>query len=216
MMLDRVIKWLLPQENRFFGYLDALARNLTAGADEFAKLGDAVTTDDFVRVADAMRRIEHEGDEVAHVFYDELDKTFVTPIDREDLHDLVSALDDIIDLMEECAGLIVIYRVGALTGAMRDLVRLIRECANAVAHCVQLLRAGGDNHSELQMWFVRVHALENEGDAAYRNAVGLLFQNPPDPIDLIREKEILDALEKTIDACDDVCDLIRSVVVKHG
>ncbi len=215
MWLDRIIKSLLPQENRFFGYLDALARNLTIGADEFAKLATAETTADFARVSEAMRRIEHEGDEVAHVVYDELDKTFVTPIDREDLHALVSALDDIIDLMEETAGLIVIYRVGVLTDAMRDLVRIARESAHGVAHCVQLLRSG-DNHSELHVWFVRVHALENEGDTAYRNAVGRLFQSPPDAIDLIREKEILDSLEKAIDACDDVCDLIRSVVVKHG
>ena len=215
MWLDRIIKSLLPQENRFFGYLDALARTLTTGADEFAKLATAESTEDFARVSEAMRRIEHEADELAHVVYDELDKTFVTPIDREDLHALVSALDDIIDLMEETAGLIVIYRVGVLTDAMRDLVRITCESAHAVSHCVQLLRSG-DNHSELHVWFVRVHALENEGDTVYRNAVGRLFQSPPDPIDLIREKEILDSLEKAVDACDDVCDLIRSVVVKHG
>lgn len=215
MLLDKLVKLLLPQENRFFGYLDSLAKNLIVAADEFARLGEAVTTEDFASVSENMRRIEHEADAVAHLVYDELDKTFVTPIDREDLHDLVSALDDIIDLMEECAGLIVIYRVGAMTDAMRDLVRISRESSHAVAHCVQLLRSG-DNHKELGVWFVRVHALENEGDTAYRNAVARLFHTPPDPIDLIREKEILDALEKTIDACDDVCDLIHSVVVKHG
>ena len=160
-------------------------------------------------------RSEHEGDQLAHALYDDLDQSFVTPIDREDLHDLTSALDDVLDQMEECAGFIVIYRLGKLTPAMQAMIRLARDAAVEVGDCVALL---GDpkRHEELQRKFVRVHELENQGDELYRAEVGRLFGDGLDPIELIREKEVLDALEASIDACDTVCDRIRSVVVKNS
>jgi uncharacterized protein Yka (UPF0111/DUF47 family) len=213
--LDRLVRLLQPQDNRFITYLEAIAHNVAVGADCFAGYRDAQGHDDFVKIAENLRRIEHEGDAMAHLLYDELDKTFVTPIDREDLHDLCSELDDVLDIMEACSGRIVIYRLEHLTEPMREMVRVIQAAAHEVESAVKKL--GDDSkHLELPMQFVRVHALENEGDVIYRTALGELFTKPVDAVELIRQKEILDALERAIDACDDVCDLLRSVVMKHG
>jgi len=117
--------------------------------------------------------------------------------------------------MEACAGRIVIYRLDHLTEPMRELVRLVQEAAHEVA--VAMSKLGDDHkHAELPVHFIRVHALENEADVLYRTALGGLFGQPQDPVELIRQKEILDALEHAMDACDDVCDLLRSVVMKNG
>ncbi len=215
MLVDRIVKWLLPRENRFFTYLESIAKNVQLGADVFAELRDAKDPEGFKQIAERLRRIEHEGDEIAHLLYEELDKTFVTPIDREDLHALTSTLDDVLDIFEACAGRIVIYRLPKFTDPMRELVRIAREAAHAVARCISLLRDIG-KIDEIQVHVVHVNALENEGDKIYRNALEKLFAEQKDPIELIREKEVLDALEESIDACEDVMDLVRSVVVKNG
>lgn len=195
--------------------LDAIAHNVSVGSDAFAKLQQAYTPADFLSVAEELRTIEHTGDRMAEEFYTKLDKTFVTPIDREDLHDLCSALDTILDLMEECAGFIVNYRLTDMTPPMRELVRIAREACHEVEVTIQLME-DSRRYSELNGHLVLVHALENEGDTVFRLALGELFQTLKDPIELIRQKDILEALEATVDAADDACDLVRSLMMKHS
>lgn len=215
MSADRVFQWFMPRENKFFELLNAIARNVARGSDCFAQFREAKTREDFARIADELRHIEHEGDSMAHLLYNELDKTFVTPIDREDLHDLCSALDTMLDLMEECAGFIVNYRLESLSPAMCEMVRIAQAAAAEVAVTVAMLD-DSKKYAALQVHLIHVHALENEGDGVFRGALGDLFVNVTDAIELIRQKDILEALEATIDASDDVGDLIRSLVMKHG
>lgn len=215
MLLDRIVSWLLPRENRFFTYLDSIAKNLVAAAAVFAELRTAENPQRVKEIAEKLRQLEHEGDDFAHVLYEELDKTFVTPLDREDLHALTSSLDDILDIVEACVGRIVIYKLERLTPAMRELVRIGHEAANEVARSVSLL-SDLSKADEIRIHVVHVNSLENEGDKIYRKELERIFTEVKDPIELIREKEILEALEEAIDACEDVMDLVRSVVVKNG
>lgn len=215
MFVDKIVKWFLPRENRFFVYLDSIAQSVTAGADIFAQLKTASGRQDFEKVAEALHQKEEETDNIAHLLYEELDKTFVTPIDREDLHHITSALDDILDIMEACAAQIVLYKLQNLTEPMKDLVGKVQEASKEVSRCVGLLQ-NVDKLDEIQLHVIRVNSLENEGDKVYRKAMAALFENETDPIELIREKEILDSLESCIDACEDVMDIVRSVVVKNG
>lgn len=216
MLLDKLVSYLLPQENKFFTYLQSIAKNVQEGADVFGELRNAKSMDDHLKIAERMRRIEHEGDELAHLLYEELDKTFVTPLDREDLHALCSELDSILDVAESCANRIVIFRLGALSEPMRELVRIYQESARAVYRCVLLL-SDLSKVDEINTHFVHVNTLENEGDKVYRAELARLFADPPkDTVDFIRQKEILDGLERAVDACEDVMDLMRSVVVKNG
>ena len=215
MLIDRMVKWLLPRENRFLVYLDSIAKNVAASADIYFELREAKGRDDFRRISETLRRKEHETDELAHLLYEELDKTFVTPIDREDLHALTSALDEVMDYIERCAAQIVLYKLEQLTPPMQEQVRITREAAHELAQCVALLQTLR-KADEIQLHIIHVNSLENEGDKIYRRALGQLFDITIDPIELFREKEILDAMEETIDACEDVMDLIRSVVTKNG
>lgn len=215
MFVDKIVKWFLPRENRFFVYLESIAQGVAAGADVFAQLKTATGRADFEKVAEALHQKEEETDNIAHLLYEELDKTFVTPIDREDLHHITSALDDILDIMEACAAQIVLYKLQTLTEPMKDLIGKVQEASKEVSFCVALLQ-NVDKLDEIQLHVIRVNSLENEGDKIYRRAMASLFENETDPIELIREKEILDSLESCIDACEDVMDLVRSVVVKNG
>lgn len=215
MFVDKIVKWFLPRENRFFTYLDSISRGVTAGADIFAQLKTASGRADYEKIAESLHHKEEETDNFAHLLYEELDKTFVTPIDREDLHHITSALDDILDIMEACAAQIVLYKLENLTEPMKDLVGKVQEASKEVSLCVGLL-SNMDKLDEIQLHVIRVNSLENEGDKVYRKAMASLFENETDPIELIREKEILDSLESCIDACEDVMDIVRSVVVKNG
>jgi predicted phosphate transport protein (TIGR00153 family) len=216
MFLDRVVGFFLPKENRFFLYINSIADNMLVGAQTFGQLATAQGPADFKGIAERMKRLEHEGDELAHLLYEELDKTFVTPLDREDLHALCSALDSILDHAESCANRIVIFRLETLSEPMRKLVGIYQESVTAVHRCAHLLSDLGKS-DEINVAFVRVHALENEADQVYRSELQRIFTDPPkDPIELIRSKDILDALERAVDATKSVMDLLHSVVVKNG
>jgi uncharacterized protein len=215
-VVDRIVKWLLPREDRFFLYLNSIAGIVGEAADIFGEFRTAQGPEDFKRIADRLRRKEHEADELAHVLYRELDKTFVTPIDREDLHALTAVLDDVIDNLERCASQIVLYKVPQLSEQMREMARVAQEAARGVTACMLLLQHLGTRADEIQVVIIRVNSLENEADKIYRQALEKLFDTMVDPIELFRQKEILDATEEAINCCEDVTDLIRSVVVKNG
>lgn len=215
MLAMSFISQFMPQENRFFRMLDAIAHNVAESSDAFAILRDAHTPEEFLKVSIMLRDLEHKGDKMAHEFYNALDQTFVTPLDREDLHDLCSALDTIVDLMEECAGFIVNYRLKDLTPPMRELIRIAQTACHEVETTISLL-ADSKRYPEMNDHLIRVHALENEGDTVYRLAVGELFQTQTNAIELIREKDIIEALECAIDAADDACNLVRSLSMKNA
>jgi uncharacterized protein len=215
-VVDRVVKWLLPREDRFFLYLNSIAENVAGAADILGELRVSKGPEDFKRICAALRQKEHEADELAHHLYRELDKTFVTPIDREDLHALTSVLDDVIDQLERSSTQIVLYKLPQLSEPMREMIRIAQDAANGVTACIMLLSHLDSRSDEIQVHVIRVNSLENEGDKVYRQALEKLFDTMIDPIELFRQKEILDALEGAINSCEDVTDLIRSVVVKNG
>lgn len=216
MLLDRMVKWLLPRENSFFLYLDSMAGKMVETATIFAELrAGPGGPDAFRQIADRLREKEHEADEIAHLIYEELDRNFVTPLDREDLHAITSALDEIVDVIESTASRMAIYALPRLTDPMKELIRITQESAAEVAKSIHLLQ-DLSKIDEIQVHIVHVNSLENEGDRIYRTELERVFREVKDPIELIREKEVLAQLERAIDNCEDVMDLIRSVVVKNG
>lgn len=215
MFIDRLIGYLLPRQAQFFTLLDEIAQSVALAAATFARLAEVDASDGLAAIAQEMRTIEHNTDQLAHRLYEELDKTFVTPIDREDLHSLTSAMDDIVDTMEHGTACITLYRLNRLTDPMRQLVRIAHSTAAEIVGAIGLLRDSG-NYAMIQRHVVNVNSLENEGDQIYRKELERLFTERTDPLDLVRQKDILNLLEESIDACEDVMDVIRSVVVKNG
>lgn len=215
-MLDRLIQFLLPSENTFFQYLDQISKNLVEGATRFEQIKDAKGRPRFAEIAEQIKAIEHEGDELARVMHDALDKTFVTPLDREDLHALTNALEGTLDTLNGTANRFALFGIEEPTPAMRRLVTLIcesiTELAKAVSHLKDMSRL-----DLIQLGVAQVRRLENDADFVYRSALAEMFA-PGSKLEaavLVRDKDLLESLEIAADTCHHAMTTIRAVVVKN-
>lgn len=205
-----VITRFLPREQSFFILFNQVAANICEGAQALSGLFQ--NFDDRFARAGAIKELEHKGDNFTHEIFTQLNQTFVTPFDREDIHALTNKLDDVLDLIDAAAGRIVNYRADTLhTGATElgdILVRATKEIKAAVS---RLEKPNG-----ILEHCIEINRLENEGDAIVRQAIGRLFDEEKDPVELIKWKEILEVLEIAIDKCEDVANILESVVLKNA
>lgn len=205
---------LFGKDLTFYDLLEAQATSAVRAAETFHALSQ-----DFTRIAEHIQTldtIEHEADELTHQLMNRADATFVTPLDKEDLQKLSSNLDDVTDAIEAAASRIAIYRLTSPRSDMEPLARLLVEITQAVREAVAALRHGRDRHA-LQPLFIRIHEIENESDTYFRKALADLFDTPdPDPLMIIKWKEIYDRIENAVDKCEDVANVVESVVVKYA
>jgi hypothetical protein len=196
----------LPQFARAAGIVYEAAKALDEMAGNF--------TDVEVKVA-RIKHLEHEGDHVAHQTFNLLSRTWITPIDREDIHALAGALDDVLDSIDAVAARIVLYKIPAMTPEVKDATRLIVQAAEAMTRA--LSRIGELSHSrEIIEDCVEINRLENEADTLFRIAISRLFENEKDPIAVIKWKEIYTVLEETTDRCEDVANVLEQIVLKSS
>jgi uncharacterized protein len=215
MVIDRLVRLLLPRQDHFFTLLEDIAVKMSAAAALFVELATVSGHDRLSAIAARLKPVETEADHLCHRMYEELDRTFVTPIDREDLAHLTKALDDVIDGMEHAAAFASLFRFDALTEPMRRLVHITAAATAELVRAVNNLRKFGDP-SSIREPTVAVHTLENEADVIYRGAIEALFADGIDAREMVRQKDMLFSLEAVVDVCEDAMDVIRSVVVKNG
>ena len=201
---------LLPREEEFFDLFIEVAMRASAAADHLKELmvGDRARMSYHV---EAIKKLENEADDVTHEVVNRLDRTFITPIDREDIHLLISDLDDVVDRIDGTARRAQIFRLGPAPNGIAELCDLIRRITGEVHAAVSLLRG----KSDVMKHCIEAKRLEEEGDAVYHEALGNLFDRERDPIQIIKWKEIFDNLETTIDEAEDVANDIESIVLKH-
>lgn len=215
MLIDRVVRFLFPRQDHFFTLLEAIAERIDAAAAVFGELATASTREGLESVAARLKPIETEADKICHQIYEELDRTFVTPIDREDIASLTKALDNVVDDMEHAATFAALYHLECLTEPMRQLVAINAKAACELTKAVATLRNFSEPES-IRGPTIAVHTLENEADAIFRRGVTDLFSNGVAAIEIIRQKDMLESLEGGVDRCEDAMDVIRSVIVKNG
>ena len=201
---------LIPREEKFFDDFLALADQIVKGA---TLLEEMMATDppDW-DVAHAIKDVEHECDGITHTIIQRLNRTFVTPIDREDIHELARSLDDVIDAIDAAAAVIRRYRVAPVRYGARELAGIIAKSTHQVRMAVDALERRNGVHARA----VEVNRLENEADRIHDEALSRLFDEETDPISVIKWKEVLDFLEEATDRCEDVANVLEGVVVKHG
>jgi hypothetical protein len=201
---------LIPREEKFYDMFVEDARNVLAAArllEQFFR-----NYDERERLASHLLDAEHAGDQMSHEIGQTLERTFVTPFDREDIHALISRLDDVIDFIEEVADTCILYNIEAPTPvAIQQAEIIVRQCEQLAEGLAQLRTFKG-----LDRYWIEVHRLENEGDRVVRKAMAELFTNGQDPIDVIKWKDVYSLLEKAIDACEDAANVIERIVVKHA
>jgi hypothetical protein len=201
---------LIPREERFFDLFVEDAANVLGGA----RLLEAMlrSYDVLERRAGELRDAEHRGDEISHDIGHRLESTFVTPFDRDDIHGLISGLDDVLDLIEEVADTFVLYRIEAPTAAAIEQATIVVKQCELLHEALLHLRGFKD----IDRHWIEIHRLENEGDRVGRAAIAALFEAESDPITIIKWKEVYGLLESTIDKCEDVANIIERIVVKHA
>jgi predicted phosphate transport protein (TIGR00153 family) len=201
---------LIPQKREFFELYNRSAENIVAIADCLVKLLD-VFPDGAEGLVNGVKELEHEGDRLTHELVDLLNRTFVTPFDRDDMYRLAGALDDICDHIDEAAGRIVSYGVDEIRLQAREQAQVIRRSAGKLADAVALLEGFQDSRSHLD----ELRDREDVGDRILHDSVSSLFSARADPIEVIRWKDIHESLEEAVDACGYAANVLEAIVVKN-
>ncbi|MFN2613807.1 MAG: DUF47 domain-containing protein [Actinomycetota bacterium] len=201
---------LFPQNVGFFDLFTQSAENALKGAHLYLELTERY--DDPNGAHKIIRDTEHRGDELTHEIIRSLNTTFVTPIDREDIHALATQLDDIMDFIEAAADLYHLHQIEAPTDTAKEQARILVRICEQVAGCVAELR----KFKDLAHYWNDINQIEKEGDQIYRRAVADLFRGDHKALEVLRWKEIYEQTEMAIDACEKVGNILEAIVLKHA
>lgn len=205
-MLDR----FLPRDEQFFELFDQLGAHLATTAKMLDTLfGDSKHVTDHVK---AIKDIEHKADLLTATVNQRIDKSFITPIDREDIHTLATRLDDVIDLLDGTARRFEMLHIAEVLPPAKQLTNVLCRAANEIQAAVAEIRKPPVVNQHVAL----IKHLEEEGDAIYHEAVGALFAGKPDPLEVIRWKEMYDTLERAIDSCMGVAQVLQSISLKNA
>jgi predicted phosphate transport protein (TIGR00153 family) len=202
---------MIPKEEKFFVLFKDAAQNIVEGARLLKEMVDDFS--DPSAKQKQIKQVEHNGDILTHDIVRKLNKSFITPFDREDIYALSGALDDILDLIDTCAQRFVMYNVEKPTPTAQELAFIILKSCQALETAISLL---GSNLEQIKQYCVEVNSLENEADRVCREAISRLFDDENDPIQLIKWKEIYETLERACDKCEDAVNILESVVLKNA
>jgi predicted phosphate transport protein (TIGR00153 family) len=187
----------------------AMSDNLIAGAQTLVDL--FANYHDVGKKIEQIHRIEREGDELTHAILTKLNQTFITPFDREDIHELASKLDDVLDFINASGARIVMYRITAPPSVAGELAAIILKQCQELQKAVSLMQKNGN----ILAHCVEINRLENEADLVAQQAIAKLFEGEKDPINLIKIKELLEFLERATDKAEDVANVLETVVLKN-
>jgi uncharacterized protein len=207
---------LTPHERGFYPLFSQAADNIAAAADDLAKLVAAEPAER-PSLAARVKQAEHAGDDLTHKIMLKINTTFVTPFDREDIYRLASALDDVLDAIEEAADRIVLYRLGTLPPGVTAQVQVLQRAAAVTAEAMPRL----EKLADLQQYWIELNSLEDEADGLYRALLGSLLA-PPDPappadvLTVLKTKEVVEVLEQAADAFETVANTVESIAVKEA
>ena len=188
------------QSNKFSSFLKNILEKPSAESEDLRQISD----------------IEHKADDINDAIIDRLNQTFLTPLDREDIYSMATMLDDIVDMLQGAVERMVLYKTGEPTSGAGELARILIESTSELMAAFQLLKNIKGQQENILEHVRRICSLESEGDRVYRQEVAMLFETCPDPIRIIKWKEVLERLEEALDHCENVADLLRGVVMKYA
>ena len=204
---------MIPKEEKFFDLFYELATKIEEGGELFLDMVEHYEYSEPKIVK--LKELEHEADVITHRTYEKMHKTFLTPIDREDIYALVNKMDSILDMIEASAARMSLYKVKIPAKEIIDQAKILNEAIKKVKYIVHAMK----NMKNAKMIIdacVEINTLENEGDIVMRMTMSRLFEQEKDPIELIKWKEIFERIEEAIDVCEDVANIVEGIVLKHA
>jgi predicted phosphate transport protein (TIGR00153 family) len=205
-----ILRRFLPREEDFYGLFLKQAENIQAGAKALVDMLAHYTG--VPEQAQNIKAIEHAGDEITHNLFTKLNQTFITPFDREDIHELCSKLDDVLDLIDAAASRFVLYRVDTIRAGVGDLAKILLQTTAEVAAAMHAL----NKPDHVLKHCIEINRLENESDRLCRTLIAQLFDEEKDPVQIIKWKEIFEVIETAVDKCEDVANVIETVTLKSN
>ncbi|MBI4849327.1 MAG: DUF47 domain-containing protein [Nitrospirae bacterium] len=206
------MKKFFPKEIDFFDMFEKAALNVNRGATSLVEM-----MGNFALAAEKAKEIheaEQEGDMLTHEVMRKLNKTFITPLDREDIHSLISRLDDVLDLIWASADRAVLFKLNNPLPEAVELAKTLHETTEIITKAISCLK--GKKYTYIQEYCIEINRLENRGDRIFREGLVKLFDNIKDPITVIKWKEVYEHLEDASDTCEDVANILESIVLKHA
>ncbi|SMO78468.1 DUF47 domain-containing protein [Solitalea koreensis] len=215
MSLNSIFQFLVPKDKKFFPLFIKSTENLVVMADAMIQVMNTTDIAERNALINRIDALENIGDEITHEVFIELSQNFITPFDREDIHYLASAIDDVADYLNGSAKDIILYNITQFTEPMRKMAVLIKEGAVELDKAVKNL-SNMKNIKEINQALVKIHSVENQADAVLDASLADLFANEKNAIELIKMKEVLSMLELATDKCEDAANVIESIVLKHA
>ncbi len=212
---DSFVRLLMPKEERFHELLAQDTKNLVKAMRVFEAIASSTSLEDRRVRSVEIKAIEHEGDAITKQIFLALNSTFITPFDRDDIREIASSLDDVLDYIEGVAKSFVVFELSESPAALRQFAFILREMADELDRITSLIWDLSDEQ-KIQAGTVRVSELENQADALYTQVIGDLFKTGGNPIEIMKWKEIYEALEAACDACRDYTHAIGNVVLKNA
>jgi len=200
----------MPRDGDFFVLFQKQAENIVSGAQAFTNMLEHYTG--VPEQVQSIKAIEHNGDEITHQIFRKLNQTFITPFDREDMHELCGTMDDVIDLIDAAASRFVLYRVDTVRAGTIELTKVLHAATaelNAAIHAME-------NPDKALQHVIEINRFENESDRICRTLIAQLFEEETDPVQIIKWKEIFELIETAVDKCEDVSNVLESVILKNA
>ncbi len=204
---------LIPRDEQFYELFEELADKIQEGGKVFLEILNNYEYSEPKVVK--LKEIEHEADTITHRTYERMHKTFLTPIDREDIYALVNKMDSVLDMIEAAAVRMYLYKIKKPTDEILAMSKVLEKAVAGIKVIVYGLK-DKKNPKKILETCVEINTLENEGDYILRTAVARLFENEKDAIELIKLKEICERIEEALDICEDVSNIVEGIVLKHG
>jgi len=214
MNIDSFLKFFVPKDHSFFPLFESDAKNLVKASELLKELMASTEFEDHERINREIRDVEHIGDDITTKTYEQLNKSFITPFDREDIHELTAHIDDVVDSINGISRRVCLYKPKKLIPIYKELAELIYEAAKELETAIHSLKDPVTNKEKIRLACDNVKIIEHQADELYFVGVSELFEKEEDPKELLKNNKILEILERCVDEEEDVTDTLKAILIK--
>lgn len=214
MNIDSFLKFFVPKDHSFFPLFEADVHNLVKATELLKELMASTELGEHERLYKEIRDVEHIGDEITNKTYEQLNKSFITPFDREDIHELTAHIDDVVDSINGIARRMCLYKPKKMIPIYNELAQLVYDGAKEIEAAIHCLKDPVSNKSKIMLACDKVKAIEHQADELYFIGVSELFEKEEDPKELLKNNKILEILERCVDEEEDVTDTLKAILIK--